>query len=200
MRRVVVPLFSVLVLLLAGLLSGGPAPSAAQDATPVAGMAATPDAGCAEADEAAIDSQPPGTDEAVVNAAWMGDDDLYLGVLTIPENSCIAFRARPGAIILYVQQGTIVYEARLADMPDVSIVRGDSDGEDTANVAVTPGPSATEAGEEVTLNAGDWITQDRRVWFTFRNDGPGEAIVSAAAFGVPPWRDDCGGCSGRGRP
>jgi hypothetical protein len=199
MRRVVVPLFSVLILLFAGLLSGGPAPSAAQDATPVAGMAATPDAGCAEADEAAIDSQPPGTDEAVVNADWMGDDDLYLVVLTIPEDGCIAFRARTGAIILYVQQGTIVYEARLADMPDVSIVRGDSDGEDTANVAVTPG-TLTAAGEEVTLNAGDWITQDRRVWFTFRNDGPGEAIVSAAAYGVPPWRDDNCNSGCRGRP
>ena len=200
MPRVVILLFAIFALTIAGLINGVQAPTAAQDASPAAQEMEIPDAGCSEAEEATIDSQPPGTDEAVVNAEWMGEDDLYLGVLTIPEDGCIAFRQRAGAIILYVQQGTIVYEARLSDMPDVVVMRGDSEGEDTPNVAVTPG-TLTTAGEQVTLNAGDWITQDRRVWFTFRNDGPGEAIVSAAAYGVPPWRDDCGGCSGRtGRP
>jgi hypothetical protein len=195
MRRVVVPIFAVWILLVAGLQGGAPSPSAAAVATPVAGMAATPDAGCSTEQAGMVDSQPPGTDEAVVNAEWMGEDDLYLGVVTVPSGSCIAYRQRTAAIILYVQQGSIIYQAQLADVPGVSIVTGDSQGEGTANEAVTP-------GEEVILNEGDWISQDNRVWFTFRNDGPGEepAIVSVAAFGVPPWRSDA--CNGacRGRP
>jgi hypothetical protein len=34
----------------------------------------------------------------------------------------------------------------------------------------------------VTLNSGDWLTQDRAAYFTYRNPGPGSAVISMAAF------------------
>ena len=40
--------------------------------------------------------------------------------------------------------------------------------------------------ELVPLNSGDWVTQDRAAWFTYRNPGPGSAVVTVAAYVAPP--------------
>ena len=119
------------------------------------------------------------------------DESLYLVVLTMPPGSCLEYRNRDGALVLAVQEGSIVYEAHFTESDDETVMevkKGSSD--DSALTEVKPDTPTT-------LHAGDWLTQDRQMWFTFRNSGAKDAIISAAGFAVLPWEDPCtGGCHG----
>lgn len=188
MRSAVFAAIAVIGLMLAGLVGAAPGSSAAQEAT----AQASPPPPCVGEADAAV-SVPSGEQEAVVQPSGFDDgEDLYLAVITLEEDSCIEYRYRSGAVVLYVVEGPILYTARLADAPDVQIKRGNSDGLNNDGAAVA-------VGTEIELQTGEWITQDRRVWFTFRTEN-NSAIVSAAVFAIPPWEDDTCLSACRNRP
>jgi hypothetical protein len=202
MRSVVFAVFVVLSLLMAGRagassgsFSALPAPVAAQDeeATPTA-----PAEVCSPEEIAAgeaLNSPPPGETDGVVPPfapGATGSKVLYIAVVTLPEDSCLPYRFRDGAVVLFVQEGTIEYTATAdaADPdPDLTIEMGDSDEDPADTVEV-------DLDETVTLEANEWLTQDNGVWFTFRNAGAGDAVVSVAVYADDPWNDDTctGGC------
>lgn len=200
MRSVVFAAIVGLGLLGVGVIGEAPRPTSADNGamgSPAATPAASPAAVCTPIEIARGDLvgyMPPGMLEGAVSLhvpPGTPDDGkaLYLTVLTMPPTSCMDFRVRSGAVVLYVQEGTIEYTAR-AVSPDPahapSIQMGDSGGIDGD---VTPVALDTP----VTLHATDWITQDRTAWFTFRNAGATDAVVSVAEY-VTPWDDDnCGG-------
>lgn len=198
MPRVLVPVFVVCALLVAAF-SVAPRPSTARDnGTPAASpTAGTPVPVCSPeelAEGEAVEFLPPGETEAVTNLhGWDGDEMLYLGVLTLPPGSCIDFRYRAGAAILFVEAGSVVYTSRVAADADVVITKGNSDGDDTNNQDVTPGAT-------VSLHTDEWIAQDRGVWYSFRNSGGVDATIVGAVFAPLPWDDD--DCTGscRNRP
>ncbi|MFN8591089.1 MAG: hypothetical protein U0031_06450 [Thermomicrobiales bacterium] len=203
MQRFVIPTFIVLAVM--ALI--GVAPLTQTRVTDAAVLAAaSPTPVCSPAEIAkgnAAPYLPPGSNEGIIRpaapAATPTDfhptithedpESLYIAVLTLPPDSCIDFRKRSGAVILFVQQGTVVYTSAPAADRNVVIVRGDSDGNNADNQTIA-------VGETVTLNAGEWITQDRPVWYSFRNAGGDNAIISAAVYAVVGWDDErcTGGC------
>jgi hypothetical protein len=205
MRRAAIPAIVTVLLLLAGLSVGPARLDAKQDSSPAASPtgsappgAATPTPMCGPDEIAAgldADVLPRGKEEGVVKPALEATDVevLYVAVLTLPPDACIPFRYRLGAMVLFVQQGTVVYTAQEYAGAEVPVImRGDSDGSAGDNIPVA-------LGESVSLHAGDWVTQDRAVWYSFRNSGSEDAIISAAVFAAPPWDDErCqSGCRGR---
>jgi hypothetical protein len=209
MHRVYVPAI-VFILLLAAGLGSAPTPGAAQDATPGAASPepTTVQTFCSPEEIARGEhalALPLGDNEGIIRPAPASPDDpfpptltdqdpqsLYIGVLTLPPDACIDFRERTGAVILFVQEGSIAYTAREADTPEVVITQGDSDGQSIDNIDV-------ELGTVVALRAGDWLTQDRPVEFSFRNTGGEDAVISMAIFAAVAAVDErCqGGCIGR---
>jgi hypothetical protein len=208
MRGVVVSAVVGVVLLLVGLVGSIPERSAAQTASPAASPEpigeGTPIPECS-APEIAIGeavwvepgqptehSEPKGVVGMYINPQEsMAPQRLYLSVLTLPPHACIPYRYRAGAVVLYVQEGTVVYTAQADnDFPNPAVRTGDNDG-------LADDSSAVAMDTDVVLDAGHWVTQDRGVWYTFRNPGPGEAVVSIASYVFPPWEegDPCqGGC------
>jgi hypothetical protein len=200
MRRALIPALFVVVLLLSGLVSGRPQPSAAENGTPMASPGSgtpAPAPVCTPIEIARGDLvayMPPGMAEGAVSLfhpPGVPDDDesLFLTVLTLPPASCMDYRNRSGAVVFYVQEGTIEYTAHAVN-PDPTmapvITMGRSGGLVDDAVAV---PLDTPT----TLHATDWLTQDRAVWFSFRNAGAVDAVVSVAMY-VVPWDDDpCAG-------
>jgi hypothetical protein len=205
MRRVAIPAIVTVLLLLVGLSAGPAKLDAAQDGTPGSSPPGSPPPGVATptpvcspeeiAEGLEADVLPRGNEEGIVTpfVEAGGVEVLYVAVLTLPPDACIPFRFREGAVVLFVQQGSVVYTAlEYAGAEDPIVEKGDSDGSAGDNIAVA-------LGEPVSLHAGDWITQDRTVWYSFRNSGSEDAIISAAVFAAPPWDDErCqSGCRGR---
>jgi hypothetical protein len=186
MRRLIVPVIAIVALLSVRLLRTPLLPSAAQNGAPAASPAATPGAPaemCSEEEILADDSivrVPAHENEAAVIphiGAPPGDKDLYLVVLTLPPGACLPYRYRTGAVVIVVQKGTILYQGHFTD---AKVVKGDNDGDPADDVTVT-------TDTPIPLTAGEWITQDREMWFTFRNDGAGDAIVSVAVYANAWW-------------
>jgi hypothetical protein len=199
MRRVAMPAIITVVLLLAGLGAGPSRLFAEEHGTPggTPPGVATPTPVCSPeeiAEGLEADVLPRGNEEGVVTPeVTSAEEVLYVAVLTLPPDACIPFRFREGAVALFVQQGSVVYTA--LEFPGSAgpvVERGDSDGIAGDNIPVA-------LGEPVSLHAGDWVTQDRTVWFSFRNSGSEDAIISAAVFAAPPWEDErCrSGCRGK---
>lgn len=191
--RFVLTVFAIAAWFLAGLAGFSSLPSVAQEGTPVA--VGTPDAGCAKTDDTSDDITyaPSAEDEAAITAPWMNDGFLYLAEIQLPAHSCTDYRTRSAAVIVYVTEGTVVFTSQMADEPGVVVVRGDSDGAPGNNTSVVVGSSET-------LDEGQWLGWDRRIWFTFENDTDSPATMIAAVYGTPPW--DQTPCTGscRDRP
>ena len=193
MRSIVFAVIVVVGLLGAGLLSASEGPNAApranhDDATPPADICSPAET----ANASLIEVVPASIDEGIFTPHNpMGEgEQLFLVTMTLPPNTCYTWHDLPGALMLLVQEGTIVYTAQDAGVPGPLITKGDNDGsiEDSAT------PVALDA--TVTLRANEWITQDRMVWFAFRNGGSKDAVVSLAYYGANPWDDDPTGCGG----
>ncbi|MBA2596652.1 MAG: hypothetical protein H0V00_08510 [Chloroflexia bacterium] len=201
MRSAVFAAIVVITLLLSGLVSAAPRNSAALGATPTdetpTGELTAPPADCT-AEELTlgdlVEPLPPGDISGVVapfdETGAGGGRVLYLAIVTLLPDSCLDYRYREGAVVLFVQQGTIVYTARAdAAEPDADaeIMRGDSDASDDDNTVVA-------LDTPVTLHGNDWITQNKGVWFALRNSGDDTAVISVAVYAVSPWSDDA--CTG----
>lgn len=139
---------------------------------------------CTEDQQNAVTFVPMDTQSAIVRPhGFGGNERLYLAVVTLPAGACIKDRVRDGAVVLYVQQGSVNYFAQLAGAAGPQIRRGGSTDPDAV--------STVALDTLTTLNQNDWISQDRIVEMTITNPGPGQAVIVAAAFSVPPrtWTD-----------
>ena len=106
----------------------------AQDATPAAGQAAGPVGVTAELLGSGQPSVAPG-------------HELSLRRITIAPGGAIPVHTHPGALVIYLESGTWGYTAL---GPGTKLTRAAVNG--------TPGPTEEMAvGEEIILNAGDWI-------------------------------------------
>jgi hypothetical protein len=170
---------------LAALMNVAPIQSVALLASPSAG---TPAPGSPPTEELCPDTdvfhtgteivvEPP-EEAGVVIPADASDHVLWLVEITIPPQTCREFQVPPpqkGAVVLFVHSGSIEYGVSSATTPPATVMMGHQDA----------APQSVPLDTLVPLNSGDWVTQDRAAWFTYRNPGPGSAVVSMAAFVVP---------------
>jgi hypothetical protein len=197
LRRVVSVVFVTGALV--ALMNASPIQSVAQPASPSAGEPGpgSPPARelCTDAEIAKGDSgivvEPPG-EAGVVNPTAASDHRFWVVEITIPPQSCRAFESpvfniqytrRVESIVLFVHSGSIEYGVHSATTPRATVMMGHQDA--------TPQPVPLDT--LVPLNSGDWVTQDSAAWFTYRNPGPGSAVVSMAALVVPDDSDSSGG-------
>jgi hypothetical protein len=207
MRRHVVTLVFVAGALVA-LMNATPIHSVAQVASPSAGTSELGPEPAQELCTAAeiekgntgIVVEPPG-EAAVVTAAEVGGVTaaetphhlLWVVAITVPPQSCRAFQSpefppQRGPIVLFVQSGSIEYGVHSASTPPATVVMGHQDDS----------PQPVPPDLFVPLSSGDWVTQDRAAWFTYRNPGPGSALVLMAALVVESDEECSGGCRGKG--
>jgi hypothetical protein len=194
LRRVVSVVFVTGALV--ALTNAAPIQSVALLASPSAG---TPGPGssstqeqelCAEGDViytgTEIVEEPPGLEAGVVVPEDASDRFLWVVEVTIPPQTCRDFHSHDGALVLFVQSGSIEY--RVSSTPSATVMMGHQDHETT----FTPVPVDTL----VPLHSGDWVTQDREASFAYRNPGRDSAVVLVAAFVVPP--EEGAGSGGKG--
>jgi hypothetical protein len=191
LRRVVSVVFVTGALV--ALMSAVPSWSVAQTATPSAG---TPQAGgqlCTEAEiekgENGIVVEPPGPEAGVVPLPTTDANDfLWVVEITMMPGTCREFHAQRGPVVLFVHSGSIEYGVSSVTTPAATVMTGHQDA------ATQPVPLDTL----VPLHSGDWVTQDRAAWFTYRNPGPGAAVVSMAAYVTLPSGAKPEGSGGKG--
>lgn len=117
--------------------------------------------------------------------------NLYLTTWTVPPGTCVPYEApgnmKDGAIILIVQEGTIIFTAEAYGSGTQAKVYWGHDSDVSGHLLGWHTPQ--------TLNSGDWVTIDDQVWFTFSNSGDKNAVVIKAVWALPPIDVGCaGGC------
>jgi hypothetical protein len=195
LRRVVLVVFVTGALV--ALMNMAPIQSVALLATPAAGTAGPgspptdelcPDTDVIDSDiidtGSEINVEPPGA-AGVVAPAGAPDHLLWVVQITVAPETCRAFHAQDGAVVLFVHSGTIEYGVSSASTSATVMMGHQGD----AGTTVRPDTL-------VTLNSGDWVTQDSAAWFTYRNPGPGSAVISMAAFVEGPGKGESS--SGKG--
>ncbi len=116
---------------------------------------------------------------ALTRPAAAPNQDLYLLRVTLPERACVGYDGHylhDGAMIWFVQQGTIAFKTRsIVGLPAADVVAGHGDG---SPIALT--------GGAVDLAEGDWISIDRAANYTYRNTGQGDAIIMMSVLESRP--------------
>ena len=149
----------------------------------------------ANGDTGIIVEPPDEPEEAgVVTFVDTSEYRLWVVQITIPPQSCRAFQSeyfapQYGPIVIFVQSGSIEYGVHSATTPPATVTTGHQD--------VTPFGSVPP-DTLVPLDSGDWVTQDGAAWFTYRNLGPGSAVISMTALVVDSGNECSGGCRGKG--
>jgi hypothetical protein len=138
--------------------------------------------------------EPP-DDAGVVNPEDAAGYSLWIVQITIPPQSCRAFQAttyfapQHGPIALFVHSGSIEYGVHSETTPPATVTMGH---QDDAPFSTVPPDTL------VPLSSGDWVTQDSAAWFTYRNPGPGSAVIEMTGL-VREHKEECsGGCRGKG--
>jgi hypothetical protein len=190
LRRVVSVVFVTGAL--AALMSAAPSWSVAQTATPSAG---TPQAGgqlCTEAEiekgEPGIVVEPPKEAGVVPLPTTDANDFLWVVEITMMPGTCREFHPQRGPVVLFVHSGSIEYGVSSITTPAATVMMGHQDA----------APQSVPLNTLVPLHSGDWVTQDRAAWFTYRNPGPGAAVVSMAAYVTLPSDAEPEGSGGKG--
>jgi hypothetical protein len=111
---------------------------------------------------------------------------LWVVQINIAPGNCYRFHPQYGPVVLFVHSGSIKYGVHSAATPAATVGMGHQNDDAT--------PVALDTF--VTLNSGDWLTQDRAAWLTYRNPGPGSAVISMAAY-VGPFDYDPADSSGK---
>jgi hypothetical protein len=188
LRRVVSVVFVTGALV--ALTNLAPIQSVALVASPSAGTPAPTEELCPASDViytgTEIVVEPPG-EAGVVEPADDPDHVLWVVEITIPPQTCREFHAQQGPVVLFVHSGSIEYGVSSATTPSATVMMGHQDA----------APQSVPLDTLVPLSSGDWVTQNRAAWFSYRNPGPGSAVVSMAAFAVPP-DDEPEGSGGKG--
>lgn len=152
-----------------------PLVSQANSATPTAVESLYPPEFCTPEEIAAMTSDDPASPleyppvDALVSPASVPDSDLYVVKVTVPPQACVAFAGHflhDGAIVWLVDSGNITFDFQLIrDRPVPDLVFQPHD----------------EVRQPVTsmlqLEAGDWVSTDRAVHYSYRNTGATPAVV-----------------------
>lgn len=188
--------FAAVVILVVVLMAGLPgiAPSsAAEEATPTNEHHETClNSEFTPAPDSAVVPDRDSAEDAAVKPYMTSGEVLYVVVVTLPPHTCIPYRERDGAVVLFVNEGTIEYTAQYENDPSShEIVSAVSDGDPST----LPGLVFPASDETITLGANAWVTQDRKASYTIANpDATVPAEVVIASYVDPPWDDD--GCNG----
>lgn len=144
--------------------------------------------------DAGIVVAPPGA-AGIVTPVIADTLRLYPVVITLPPGACVPFHEIAGAAVLFVQEGTIAY-----------IVHSDAEfapGVLTGQLNIDFKTLEVRSGTPLFLGPGGWVTQDQRMWFTYRNVGYTDAVITMAALVDPAGLDaegdpdgGIGGCNG----
>lgn len=152
MRRLPIP---ILAMVLAGAvaLAEGPAPGRADDATPEA--------------EASIVAETLAAGPLV---EYPGQTLLQLRV-TLAPGAVVPSHLHPGNLVFSVESGEITYTAVEGSIP----VSWAGAGTPTAETTLNP-------GDEVVLEAGDWLFEQRGTLHEVRNSGDTPAVLLISAL------------------
>jgi hypothetical protein len=115
-----------------------------------------------------------GVSESLVGAALVSpaahpEDDLYIVKVILQKGTCVSFAdhyLHDGAAIWLVDSGEIEFDFQPIagwSAPRLALQRGNGDQENVAPL--------------MHLEAGDWVSADRAVNYSYRNIGDGEAVV-----------------------
>jgi hypothetical protein len=194
-RKVVSVAFVIGVLV--ALMSAASTRSVAQTATP---QASTSEAGAGPAAELCSDTEITNGDTGIIVEPPVGagevkpadapDRVLWVVEITMMPESCYEFHMQRGPVVLFVHSGSIEYGVHSETVPPATVMMGHQD--DAATFTTVPPDTL------VPLNSGDWVTQDRAAWFTYRNPGPGSAVVSMAAYVALPLGPEPESSGGKG--
>ena len=119
---------------------------------------------------------------------------LYFVTITLQPGECIPYESgsnqKDGAVILIVHEGEIEFTAQpfYLDEPEAAVEHGvlDEDGEGVGEVI--PFGTPQRVGEN------EWVSQNTRVWFTFRNTSTtDEAEIWKVVWANYTGGDGCGG-------
>ena len=183
--------------------------TARQDATAVATPSAAPEDQLCEMDfndgeldfgtatddaentppDAGIVVVPPGA-AGIVTPAIADTLRLYPVVIILPPGACVPFHEIAGAAVLFVQEGTISYVVH----SDAEFAPGVLTGQLNIDFTIVE----VRSGTPLFLGPGGWVSQDQRMWFTYRNVGYTDAVITMAALVDPEADSDdgIGGCNG----
>lgn len=163
-----------IVLILCALLVGLvllPGTSSAQPATPTAESSVFPPEFCAPEEIGAAHegiAESP-LDGALVSPASAPGMDLYVVQITLDPGTCVSYTGHflhDGAAVWLVDAGEIIFDFQLIQhrpVPDLAL-----QPKDGARKSVTP---------MMHLAAGDWVSADRAVHYSYRNAGQEPAVV-----------------------
>jgi hypothetical protein len=200
MQRTAISMALVLSVLLS-LFATAPIQLAAQESTPTPTLfSAPPTELCTAAEYSGwetVPETPPGKEEWEVLPLDQPTEPperiLYLVVITLGPGKCIPYASpanqKNGAIVLVVQSGEIEFTAQAStDAPTAKVYFGDPDGP-----GENPGTSFM-FGTTKHVGPNQWVSQDDRVWFTYKNP----STVDDAVIWKVVWADrvpdeGCGG-------
>lgn len=183
----------VLLFVVSSFLAAIPATVVAQEATPVVPVAESvfppvnvgdigewllPTSFCGEGNASTTQEAPFGG--ALVRPSSAPNQDLYFLEVTLPAGACVGYGdhyLHDGAIVWFVQKGTITFKTQLVvGLPAADVEARSADGS----------AILVEAGREVDIPAGGWISVDRAANYSYRNDGTEDAIILMAVLETRP--------------
>ncbi len=174
MRRTWYPVALLFCMVFSGL-GLLPLVSQASSATPTAVESLNPPEFCTPEEIAAMTSDDPEAPlefppvEALVSPASVPDSDLYVVKVTLPPHACVAFAGHflhDGAIVWLVDSGDVTFDFQLIrnrPVPDLAYQPLDE-----ARQPVRP---------LLQLEAGDWVSTDRAVHYSYLNTGETPAVI-----------------------
>jgi hypothetical protein len=162
-----------------------------------------------------MDVRPYGPIEAIVEPAVSNENPdhvLYLVEIILQPEECVTNETpgnqRFGAVVLMVQQGKVAYRwstfvpapgenVPVVPQTEPEVVRGDLaqvGNRYAANGVLYEDDGVVLPDDPQILYPGDWLTQDQRVDFTYRNIGSEPAVILKAVYAVAAGGGCRGGC------
>lgn len=148
-----------------------PGATRAQAATPTAVVNSYPPEFCTPEEIAAAEADVTEAPEVVslVSPASSPGMDLYVIEVTLAPGTCVAFTGHflhDGAAVWLVDSGEVTFDFQLIrnwPVPDLVMQPGNGNQE--------------PASPMMHLSAGDWVSADRAVHYSYRNEGSEPAVI-----------------------
>lgn len=142
--------------------------------------------------EAGIVVVPPGA-AGIVTPGLASELRLYPIVITLPPGACVPYHEIAGALVLFVQEGTIHYIVHSEEENAPGVTAGQMNVDYAMRTEV-------KSGAPLPLGPGGWVAMDRQLPFSYRNLSSEDAVITMAALVDPAGPDGAdggvGGCNG----